>query len=93
MQIRVGYSLGRELCANIKDERIPKIVAGVAKNLLCHFCSYQNRYTICIWLMGKSLVRECKTGSTGKPAVISLTKRNYLTRVFARVLDASDKCG
>jgi hypothetical protein len=37
-------------------------------------------------------VRECKTGSTGKPAVKSLTKRNYLTRVYARVLAASGKC-
>jgi len=26
--------------------------------------------------MGKSLVRECKTSLTGKPAVILLTKRN-----------------
>ena len=39
--------------------------------------------------MGKSHVRECKTGSTGKPAVKSLNKRNYLTRVYARVLAAS----
>ena len=67
--------MGRELCANIKDERIPKIVAGVAKNI--EFAIF---------------VRECKTGSTGKPAVKSLTKRNYLTRVYARVLAASGKC-
>ena len=67
--------MGRKVCANIRDERIPKVVAVVAKKIDCVV-----------------VVRECKTGSTGKPAVISLTKRNYVTRVSARVLDASDKC-